>query len=215
MNHKQLQTNVLIWKEYKNINGKTFVDGSIKEFAINCKKGITVFSTGAPSLELPEQTTEWQYASGYVMRRDETGINLTIVLYSRKTNKTAKICCVENEWSDWAIDVKNSDLTPSNIIVKNITLDNFYCELRYFTMNNVCYVSIDGLYNSVTIGEVILGTDFPKPLTGVFQPMVNDNSGDCVGIVFISSNSDTLKYRARKVVSSGKGYISFSYVISK
>lgn len=197
-----------------NIDASKFVIGSIKEFGANCKKGITVFSTGAPSLDLPEQTIEWQYTSGYVIKRDETGISLTIVLYSRKTNKTAKICCIENEWSDWEIDVKNSDLTPSNIIVKTIKLDSFFCELKYFTLNNVCYVSINGLYNTKTIERVILGSDLPKPLTGVYTPMINDVTGDSVGIIYIFANESIINYRARKVVTSGRGYISFSYVIA-
>lgn len=103
---------------------------------------------------------------------------------------------------------------PSNITSKNITLDNFSCYLSYFVRNNECHVVIRNLYNSVTIHEVILDSNLPKPYMGAFQPMIDDGNGDCIGIVFIFDNSSILKYRARKV-TYGRGYISFSYIIAE
>ena len=101
-----------ITEQNNNIGAKKYPIGSIKEFALNCSKGLTTFSTNVAATDLPNQSTEWLYTSGYVLRRDDEGTT-TIILHSRLTNKIAQLSFAPpNTWSDWDLYVKNSDLYP-------------------------------------------------------------------------------------------------------
>lgn len=97
---------------YKNINGMIGFEGSIKDFALTCGNGLTVFGTNATATDLPAQTQEWKYTSGYVIRRNASGNTLTIVLHGFLTNRIATLSHSDGQWTEWDIQTRNSDLKP-------------------------------------------------------------------------------------------------------
>lgn len=97
-------------EQNKNINASKVPVGSIKDFAIGCKKGITVFSTNSSSLDLPAQTSEWLNTDGFVIKRDDTGNTFNVVLFGYLTGNMAILSYAAQNWSNWETYTKNSDL---------------------------------------------------------------------------------------------------------
>lgn len=120
-------------------------EGSIKDFALTCGKGLTVFGTNATATDLPEQTQEWKYTSGYVLRRNSSGNTLTIVLYGFLTNRIATLSHSDGQWTEWDIQTRNSDLPiiESHLLNPNGN-DIFTIQLDYPTTDELINVSMSG-----------------------------------------------------------------------
>lgn len=80
---------------------QTVVTGSLSTFALGCKTGFTPFITGVSSTDIPT-TGNFQYASGFILKRTETQIAI-VMFEDGTTNRIAMRSYYNGTWSSWRI----------------------------------------------------------------------------------------------------------------
>ena len=112
----------------------------------------------------------------------------------------------EGVWGQWqrlcTTRVANSSGT--------VTLpDNITGTISYKVINGVCYVSIQGLADGLTGGDVATFTGLPKP--DMYVNIGIENAGYRIGTIY---TDDAATFHVHKT-TTGSGFCSFSYPVAE
>lgn len=107
--------------------------------------------------------------------------------------------------------VTRNDLQSQNIIDTPIEDDCLTANVCYRIKAGVCYVTVYWMDITSTSDEVLLNNNMPTSIIHCYAPIVDHNTGDNLGLIFIDAGHSDLRCRARK---TGVGFSSFAYPIA-
>ena len=95
----------------------TMINGSLYAFAKTCNLGFTTISTNLNTSDTP-----YNYTTGYILRRSNSDVVITLYSVNNDTPTTYTNSTVDggNTWSGWASSVKNTDIGQFKYVAGSI-----------------------------------------------------------------------------------------------
>lgn len=176
------------------------VSGSLLEKALTVVENTyCYFTTNASTTDLPENTSKWLYASGFILRRYA---NIKIVLYGYNSQDVAYNYYAQNNgWIGWAkslstVDVINNDTTGGTDKV-------FSAEAGKTLGQEIDALNIK-LNGTVSIGNTVANTPTTIPRTILYRHIYmlsfTSTNQDYSGMYFvIRADSNTINLISVKI----------------